>query len=224
MANLKYDIREGRMGFVGGATPAGWTPSAIFPSQAMSLIRTNVFLGIQEFTADGWKMIDNNDWNNGDISATNAKSYGSSGPSGSTLVVNGPNMPNITTAGRYRVIWNGTDPDNLKYEMNSASEMRVVGNGMQGFPEWNPGGSPQMNYIGAGKWTITLNLISGKEIKFLAGNDWGAFDYEDNSGGSTSTGTPRKIKWEGGENFKTPVLSGTYTITLDEYAQTVTIN
>ena len=73
-------------------------------------------------------------------------------------------------------------------------------------------------------WSITLTLVAGKDIKFLAGNAWGAFDYEDNSGGSTATGTPRKIKWEGGDNFKTPATTGSYTITLNEYTQTVTIN
>ncbi|MBK8301055.1 MAG: hypothetical protein IPK90_11580 [Chitinophagaceae bacterium] len=94
--------------------------------------------------------------------------------------------------------------------------MRVVGNGMQGVPDWNPGASPQMTYSGNGVWTITLTLIANKEIKFLSGNDWGAFDYEDNSGGSTATGTPRSIKWDGSDNFKTPTTTGSYTITLNE--------
>jgi len=38
---------------------------------------------------------------------------------------------------------------------------------MQGVPDWNPGASPQMTYSGNGVWTITLNLLAGKEIKFL---------------------------------------------------------
>jgi hypothetical protein len=70
---------------------------------------------------------------------------------------------------------------------------------------------------------FTLALKADKDIKFLSGNDWGAFDYEDASGGSKAVGTPRKIKWEGGDNFKTPAAAGTYTITLDEPHQTVTI-
>ncbi len=102
--------------------------------------------------------------------------------------------------------------------------MRVVGDGMQGITAWDPPTSPQMTYSGNGIWTITLNLVANKEIKFLAGNAWGAFDYEDNSGGVQTTGTPRPIKWDGGPNFKTPATSGSYTITLNEYTQTVTIN
>jgi hypothetical protein len=222
--NMKYDIREGRMGFVGGATGAGWTPANVFPTYGMGLAANNLFVGLTDFTTGGWKLIDHNDWNNGDISVLNARSYGSTGGSGSSLLVNDANMPDIATAGRYRVIWDGRDVNNVKYEMSPGTEMRVVGNGIQGVPDWSPASSPQMTYAGNGVWTITLNLVAGKDIKFLAGNDWGAFDYEDNSGGSTATGTARKIKWEGGDNFKTPTVSGSYTITLNEKAQTVTIN
>lgn len=224
LANMKYDIREGRMGFVGAGVGAGWTPSNVFPNYAMGLASTNLFVGLSDFTVDGWKMLDYNDWNSGDISATNARSYGSNGPSGSTLEVNGPNMPNPPSAGRYRVIWDGRNRDNVKYEMSAATEMRLVGDGIEGVADWNPGASPQMTYKGKGVWEITVALKANKDIKFLAGNDWGAFDYEDNSGGSQAVGTPRAIKWEGGSNFKTPATAGTYTITLDENKQTVTIN
>ncbi len=223
LANMKYDIREGRMGFVGNATGANWSPSASFPNFALAPVANNLFLGVTSFTPGGWKLIDNNDWNNGDISATNARSYGSNGPSGSQLVTNGPNMPDITTAGRNRVIWDGRDPNNVKYEMTAANEMRVVGNGIDGVPEWNPGASPQMTYQGNGVWRITLALKANQEIKFLAGDAWGAFDYEDASGGSQAVGTARKIQWEGGPNFKTPAAAGNYTITLNEHTQTVTI-
>ena len=47
--------------------------------------------------------------------------------------------------------------------------------------------------------------------------------YEDASGGSQAVGTARKIIWDGNANFKTPAVTGSYTITLDEKAQTVTI-
>lgn len=221
---LKYDIRVGRMGFVGGASGAGWNPGNVFPNYAMGAPATNLFVGITSFTADGWKLIDHNDWNSGDLTVTNARSYGSTGGSGSSMVINGDNMPNITTAGRYRVIWDGRNVNDIRYEISPATEMRVVGDGMQGVSAWNPGASPQMTFSGNGVWTITLTLVAGKDIKFLAGNDWGAFDYEDNSGGSTATGTPRKIRWEGGDNFKTPATTGSYTITLNENLQTVTIN
>lgn len=224
MANMKYDIREGRMGFVGGATGAGWNPPNVFPNYAMGLASKNLFVGLTDFTTDGWKLIDNNEWNNGSNTVTETRSYGSNGPSGSSLEVNGANFPNITTAGRYRVIWDGRDVNNVKYEMSSATEMRLVGDGMNqaGVNDWDPGSSPQMTYAGNGVWTITIALKANKDIKFLAGNAWGAFDYEDN--GSAGAAGVRKIKWEGGDNFKTPATAGTYTITLNEKAQTVSIN
>jgi starch-binding outer membrane protein SusE/F len=228
VVNMKYDIREGRMGVVGDATAAGWTPgpSAVFPNQALGLARTNLFVGLQNFTTAGWKFIDNDTWDNGSSAVDETRGYASTGPSGSSLVVNNGNMPSFTTAGRYRVIWDGRDVNNVKYETSPGAEMRVVGDGMNqvGVNDWDPPSSPQMTYVGNGVWTITIALKANKSIKFLAGNAWGAFDYEDQSG-STTLGTPRKISWNsGGNDFKTPTTAGTYTITLNENAQTVTIN
>jgi hypothetical protein len=222
---LKYDIRAGRMGFVGGATAAGWNPPGVFPSQAMGAAGTNLFVGITNFTNnDGWKLIDNDQWNNGSNAVDETRSFGSTGGSGSTLETNGANFPNITGAPtRQRVIWDGRDVNNTKYEMSPAAEMRLVGDGMNqaGVNDWDPPTSPQMTYSGNGVWTITIALKANKDIKFLAGNAWGAFDYEDNGAGA---GIDRKIRWEGGSNFKTPATAGTYTVTLNEHTQTMRIN
>ena len=221
---MKYDIREGRMGFVGGATGADWNPGNTFPNFAMGHPAPNLFVGLTTFTTGGWKLIDNNGWNNSDLTVTNTRSYGSNGGSGSPLLINDNNMPDITTAGRYRVIWDGRNPDQLKYEISPGTEMRLVGDGISGVNAWDPGASPQMTWLGNGRWSITVSLLANKDIKFLAGNAWGAFDYEDASGGSQAVGVARKIRWEGGNNFKTPATGGTYTIVLDENNQTVTFN
>ena len=227
-ATLKYEIREGRMGFVGAATGADWTPGNVFPTYAMGAAATNLFVGITNLKNGGWKLIDNSSWNNGGSSTDpkDTRSYGSNSGDGGTLEINGPNFADISgqpdPGVRTRVIWDGRDVNNVKYFKSPATEMRVVGNGMAGVPDWNPGASPQMNYQGNGVWTLTLGLVGGKEIKFLAGNDWGAFDYEDN--GTTGNAGERKIKWEGGNNFNTPSTSGTYTIRLDENKQTVKIS
>lgn len=63
VTNMKYDIRQGRMGFVGGATGAGWTPPNVFPTYALGMPTTNLFVGLTDFTADGWKLIDSDQWN-----------------------------------------------------------------------------------------------------------------------------------------------------------------
>lgn len=223
-ANMKYDIREGRMGFVGGAIGAGWSPENVFPNYRMGLAATNLFVGLTDIAVDGWKLIDNDIWNNGSNTLDETRSYGTPGGSGSTMEVNGGNFNPPASAGRYRVIWDGRDPDNIRYEMSPATEMRLVGDGIEGVPDWAPGSSPQMTYNGFGVWTITVDLKADRSIKFLAGNDWGAFDYEDQSG-SAALGVERPISWNsGGDNFKTPAVAGTYTITLNEYTQTVRID
>lgn len=217
-STLKYNITTGRMGFVGGATAAGWNPPNVFPTTAMSLIGNNKFIGLANFTADGWKMIDSDAWNNGSNAVDETRSYGSAGPSGSSLVINGADMPNITTAGRYRVIWDGTNPDNIKYEMSSGAEMRIVGDAIFGGPVWDPPTSPVMTYLGNGRWQIVRRMIPGNSFKFVAGNAWGALDYEDGTGG--------KIKSDGGPDFKVPAgfnAALDCTITIDEYTQTWTI-
>lgn len=233
LSNMTYDISTGRMGFVGGATGAGWNPPGVFPNYALGnpvtaqgFATNNLFVGLTNFTSGGWKLIDNNQWDNGSQSANETHSYGSTGGDQSPLSINGPNFNDYSPAGRYRVIWDGRDPNNVIYWTSPATEMRVVGNGINqaGVNDWDPPTSPQMTYTGNGVWTITITLKSDKEIKFLAGNAWGAFDYEDNSGGNQTVGTTMRMKWEGGSNFKTPLAAGTYTITLDENKQTVRIN
>lgn len=223
---MKYDIREGRMGFVGGATGAGWTPPNVFPNYRMGLAANNLFVGLTDLATDQWKLIDNNEWNNGSNTVGETRSYGTQSGSGSTVQVNGDNFAAPASAGRYRVIWDGRNVDNVKYEMSPATEMRLVGDGIDqaGVNDWSPETSPQMNYQGFGVWTITINLKANKDIKFLAGNAWGAFDYEDRSNGNTDTGVNRGIGWDGGNNFKTPATAGTYTITLNEYTQTMRID
>jgi starch-binding outer membrane protein SusE/F len=227
ISTLKYDIRIGRMGFVGGSTPTNWNPPGVFPTNAMANAGKNLFIGVTTFTnGGGWKLIDNDQWDSGSQLVDETRSYGSTAGDGGTLAVNGSNFNDFATAGRYRVIWDGRDPNNVKYNFTPGTEMRVVGDGMNmaGVNDWDPPTSPQMTYAGNGVWTRSVTLKANKDIKFLAGNAWGAFDYEDNSGGSQALGTPRKMQWEGGNNFRTPTVAGTYTITLNENTQTVTIN
>lgn len=227
VVNMKYDIKEGRMGAVGEATANGWNPPGVFPNYALGNSGTNLFIGLVTFAnTGGWKLIDNNAWDNGSSTVDETRGYGSTGVSGSPLLVNNGNMPNITASGRYRIIWDGRDVNNVKYEMSPGLEMRVVGDGIDqaGVNDWDPPSSPQMTYIGNGVWTRTITLRANKAFKFVAGNAWGAFDYEDQSG-SAALGTARKISWNsGGSDFKTPATAGTYTITLNENTQTVTIN
>jgi starch-binding outer membrane protein SusE/F len=214
--NLKYDVRLGRMGFVGGAvTGVGWNPPGVFPTSSMGYIGRDQFLGIYDFIADGWKMIDNDSWNNGDINVTNTRSYGSNGASGSSLLVNDVNMPNIASAGKYRVIWDGTDKNNIKYSLTNGG-MYVIGSATNGGWDNQAGQNdtqrPPLTYMGNGVWQGSVPLIAG-EIKFIVLK--GSWDF--NYGGSAG-----KIA-QGGSNIAI-ATPGTYTITVDEYNQTYTIN
>lgn len=217
LTNKKYFVQTagsggiGGLGLVGGFQ--GWSPST---NVRMGTLAPNKMLALQDMTSgDEFKFHDGFEWDNG----ANNKSrwFGPETDGGTKLIVDGGSAKNVKwtgATGRVRAIFDGTDVKNLTYTLTPATEMRVVGNGMSAYPEWNPGGSPQMTYKGNGKWEITLSLIAGKEIKFLSGNDWGAFDYEDAGNG--------KIRYDGSNNFKCPATSGTYTVTLDEQNGTVT--
>ena len=209
-------VQQKQVGVVGNMQ--GWNPGA--PIFGGYTDRDKFVIIANSNGTDAFKFHDGPVWDNS--TPDKARWWGGSGGNLDNDG-NGPDLVANSTP-RTRAIWNGDDKMQVKYDLSPAIEMRVVGDGMNGVPAWDPAASPQMTYSGNGIWTVTLSLIAGRDIKFLAGNAWGAFDYEDNSGGSTGTGTPRAIKWDGGPNFKTPVVSGSYTITLNEHTQTVTIN
>ncbi|MBS1926722.1 MAG: SusE domain-containing protein [Bacteroidetes bacterium] len=210
-------VQQKQVGVVGGMQ--GWDPSA--PIYGGIVGRDKFLILANSSGTDEFKFHDGPVWDNS--GPDKARWWGSAGTENLDNDGNGPNIV-ANASPRTRCIWNGDNKLQLKYELSPAAEMRLVGDGITGVPAWNPGASPQMTYSGNGVWTITAQLDANKDIKFLSGPDWGAFDYEDASGGATSTNTPRAIQWTGGSNFKTPTVAGTYTIVLDEYNQTVSIN
>jgi starch-binding outer membrane protein SusE/F len=210
-ANKVY-IQQKQVGLVGSLQ--GWNPASGLTG---GLLENNRFLIIAPVVpSDEFKFHDGPVWDNG---APNLARWWGKGTTAGTLDTdgNGANVNNTVGTGRVRAIWDGRDPQSVKYDLTSANEMRVVGNGINqtGVNDWDPPTSPQMTYSGNGIWTISITLKAAKEIKFVAGNAWGAFDYEDAGGG--------KIKDEGGPNFNTPPVAGVYTITLNEYTRTITI-
>jgi hypothetical protein len=210
IANNKAYVQQKQVGVVGNMQ--GWDPGTVItggyygPNKFLIVANSN---GTDEF-----KLHDGPVWDN---STPDKARWWGLGNGAGNLDVDG-NGGNLTasTSPRTRVIWDGTNPQQVKYEIYPAAEMRVVGDGIQGVNQWDPPTSPTMTYLGNGKWQIVLNLLANKSIKFVSGNAWGAFDYEDAGGG--------KIKWDGGPDFKTPAVAGSYTITLDEHSGTYTIN
>ncbi len=204
----------GGMGMIGNFQ--GWSQ----PANKMSYLGVNKFILLANMnTNDEFKFHDGNDWDNG---ANNKNRWFAvdNGNGGKMVVDPGSGFDNFKWTGangRMRAMWDGSNTTNLTYSLTPASEMRVVGNGINqaGVNDWDPPTSPQMTYAGNGVWTITLNLRASREIKFLSGNAWGAFDYEDAGGG--------KIRDDGSANFNTPATAGSYTITLNEYTGTYSI-
>ena len=222
LANSKYYLQTGGIGAVGlvGAFQ-GWNPGAALK---MACFSPNRLILLQNMDNNHeFKFHDGNGWDNSTLN--NSRWYDVT--SGGNIILNGTpgvsgnNFQWTGATGRVRAIFDYGNPSSPGFVLVPANEMRLVGNGIQGVPDWNPGASPQMTYAGNGVWTITTTLVANKEIKFLAGDAWGAFDYEDN--GDAGVANTRKLKWEGGSNFNTPATTGTYTITLDEYKQTVRI-
>jgi len=219
LANNKFYLQTAVANGIGGMGMIGQFQGWSQPAVKMSYLSVNKFIYITNMnTNHAFKFHDGNDWNN----ATNILNrWFAVDNATSKMVVDGYSATSdfVYTGGtgRMRAIWDGSDPLNLKYNLSPATEMRVVGDGMNipGVNDWDPGTSPQMTYQGNGVWTATLALKAGKSIKFVSGNAWGAFDYEDAGGG--------KIRDDGSANFSTPATAGTYTITLNEYNGTYSI-
>lgn len=216
--NMAY-IQQKQVGFVGSVQ--GWNPTS--PIYGAYAGRDKFLIVTNSSGSDIGKFHDGSAGSPWTFGIKDDRWWGEAGGANLDNDGNGGNLSANSTP-RTRFIWDGTNGQQVKYEKSPAVEMRVVGDGLQGVGVWNPGVSPQMTYAGNGVWTLSATLIANRDFKFLAGNDWGAFDYEDNSGGSQAIGTPRAIKWDGGGNFKTPAVGGAYTITLNEHTQTVTIN
>ena len=218
-ANKVY-IQQKQVGVVGNMQ--GWDPAN--PIYGGLTKRDQFLILAPSNGTDAFKFHDGPVWDN---STPDKARWWGRGAAVGLLDIDGSGPDLVAnSAPRTRAIWDGTDPQSLKYNLTPASEMRLVGDGINqaGVGDWDPGTSPQMTYTGNGVWTITVALKANKDIKFLAGNAWGAFDYEDASGGLQTTGVPRAIRFDTGPNFKTPTTAGTYTITLNEYTQTMTIN
>ncbi len=218
ISNKMVYVQQKQVGIVGNMQ--GWTPAT--PIFGAYVSRDKFLIVANSNGTDEFKFHEGPVWDNGTPDKTRWWGIGTvpgtldNDGQGANLVAN--------TSPRTRAIWDGSDPEQVKYELSPASEMRLVGDGMNkaGVNDWDPPSSPQMTYFGNGVWKITIALKAGKDIKFLAGNAWGALDYEDNGAG-VGTGT-RNIQLTGADNFKTPAAAGTYTITLDEHHQTMSIN
>ena len=211
--NLKYYIQTGRMAAVGGATPAGWNPPNVFPTQALTFMGTNKFLGFVTLTAgEQWKMIDGANWPNGGGPVNQERDYGMGATAG-VLAESGENNFNVPgTTGLKRILWDGTDIKNLKYKVTDGT-IFLVGDATTGGWDNTAGNAllPAMTYSGNGKWTVTTNMTAGAFKFIFTKGSW-----ENDYGGATG------VIAEGGANISI-TTAGNYTIKLDEFARTYSV-
>jgi hypothetical protein len=148
------------------------------------------YINITDGSPHEFKMVKGNNWGAGD--------FGSAG--GSNLGNGGANLAIVGAAGVYYIKAN---TQNMTWSYTRIATWGIIGDATPG--GW--GGSTPMTFnAGTGTWTITANLLGGKEMKFRANDDW-AINLGDDG--------PRDNKpdYNGGN---IPIaLDGNYTITLD---------
>lgn len=206
IGNMKAHIQQKQVGLVGSLQ--GWNPASPVTG---SLISRDKFLIIANMSAtDEFKYHDGPVWDN---STPDKARWWGKGANDGTLDNdgNGPNVNNTLGDGLVRAIWDGTNPQQVRYELSKA-QLRVVG-GAPEFGSWIPDNALNMTYLGNGIWEVTVTIAASAEFKFVSSQGW-SYNYG-GSGGDNGTIS------RDGPNLNKP--AGTYTIRVDEYNQTYSI-
>lgn len=178
----------------------GWNPGTA--DSLTSATGNGVYVGIIQLDASAskFKLLKKKTWG--------APEYGQ-GASLSTIAVGGADITGPTTSAPYLSenfqITADLNANTIAYEVFSWG---LIGDATAG--GWNDDTNMKYNNT-TKKWTITTNLIGGKEFKFRKNHNWGT-----NLGGSGGTLS------DGGSNIPIAV-NGNYTIVLDATAKTYTL-
>lgn len=203
--SLKAHIQQKKVSLAGAFQ--GWNPGALANSGFM---QRDKFIILQNISlTDEFKFHDGPAWDNG--SPDKARWWGKGSAAGNLDTDgNGANLTNETGAsGLVRCIWDGTNPQQVKYRMFKG-QLRIVG-GAAVIGNWDPNAALDMTYVGNGVWQKTFTLTAATEFKFVSASGWD-FNYGDAGGGKLG---------EGAGNIAKP--AGTYIVTVDEYNGTFTI-
>lgn len=137
-----------------------------------------------------FKMVKGNNWGAGDFGSAGAGLLGNGGA----------NLTLSNGAGVYLVRAN---TQNMTWSNTKITTWGIIGNATPG--DW--GASTPMTFNAAdGSWSLTVNLVGGREMKFRANNDWGINLGDD---------SPRDNKPEYNGGNIPITLDGNYTITLE---------
>jgi starch-binding outer membrane protein SusE/F len=203
--SLKAHIQQKQVGLVGQFQ--GWNPAA--PNNG-GFVQRDKFLILQNISmTDEFKFHDGPVWDNG--TPDKARWWGKGSVAGNLDTDgNGANLTNETgTSGLTRCIWDGTNPQQVKYRMYKG-QLRIVG-GAAVIGNWDPNAALDMTYMGNGVWQKTVTFTGVTEFKFVSASGWD-FNYGDAGGGKIGEGAGNITK-----------TAGTYTITINEYNGTFTI-
>lgn len=207
LINNKAYVQQKQVGVVGGMQ--GWDPSNPVFGGLMS--RDKFVILAPSGGNDEFKFHDGPAWDNS--TPDKARWWGKGAADG--LLDSDGNGANLVASSTpmTRAIWDGTDPQQLRYSLSNA-QLRVVG-GAAVIGDWNPDNALNMTYKGNGVWEATVTFSANTEFKFVSAEGW-SFNYG-GDGGSGNSGTISKD----GPNLNKP--AGTYKITVNEYTQSYTI-
>lgn len=205
--NNKAYVQQKQVGVVGAMQ--GWNPSS--PVYGGMVQRDKFVILTPSNGSDEFKFHDGPEWNNS--SPEKARWWGKG--AADNLLDNDGNGANLVAFSTplTRAIWDGTDPQQLKYSISNA-QLRLIG-GATVIGDWNPDNALNMTYKGNGIWEVTVTFSANTEFKFVSAEGW-SFNY----GGDGGSGNSGNISKDG-PNLNKP--AGTYKITVNEYTQTYTI-
>jgi starch-binding outer membrane protein SusE/F len=165
--------------------------------------------GSQEF-----KFNDGNNWDDSEPNTTRVYGQQDEKPLG-TMTSPGENIV-ATGSPVSRIVWDGSDPQALKYTVESAT-MYLIGDATVGGWVNDAANLPELSYQGNGIWKGTnIPLTGSKQFKFLLKKGTWDFNY-----GSTAA-EPGPLTGdfkEGGANIGV-ATTGNYTVEIDEYKRT----
>ena len=210
LANNKYYLQTGGIGAVGlvGAFQ-NWSPSSAIK---MVSLAPNKFIFITNMSQnDEFKFHDGNAWDNSTSSVSRWYDF----TSGSSMIIDGTgtgsNFKWSGATGNVRAIFDYSNVTSPTFSLTDGNGMWVIGDATAGGWDNNSASLPSLTYQGNGIWQGTATLTTGS-IKFIVKK--GSWDFSYGGAGGV-------LAYQNGPNIS--VTAGTYTITVNEYAGTYTI-
>ncbi|WP_127133011.1 SusE domain-containing protein [Pseudoflavitalea rhizosphaerae] len=211
LSKNKVYIQNNQPGVIGEVQQPTWDVNNILRGYPVA---HNKFMFL--VNSDGAKQFKFNDGNNWDDAEPNqTRIFGMDEEKPGMLVSPGGN---ITASGSpvSRLVWDGTDPQALKYT-TEAAHMYLIGDATEGGWDNANANLPELTYQGNGIWKGTnIPLTGTKQFKFLLKK--GTWDFNYGSTANEPGPLTGDIK-EGGANIGV-ATTGNYTVEIDEYKRT----